>query len=244
MQAFEHFFGVPEAQRRGRFQRIVSVDLLPPETVQRVGVFHGIGKDAAEMTGDPRPVRFQLSGKCRPAGKAHRTGDLRALRIAGRQPVGLLIVDVLQAVFEAAQKRIGGEQFVAALRTQQAAFDEPRQHGERRADLQGAVASAADELEHLGDEFDFTDAARPELDVVGPILAHHLAANLRVQVAHGVDRAEIQILAVNERADDFLQHLRPVRLVVFARIQNARPDPGITLPFAPLGDQIVFERDE
>ena len=158
--------------------------------------------------------------------------------------MGLLVVGVLQAVFETAQKAIGGDELFHTVGRQQAALGEQGERVERWTDLQRAVAATADELKDLRDEFDFADAARAELDVIGLVLARYFAANLRVQVAHGVDRAEVEVLAINERADDFTQRLDPMILPVLARIHASRLDPGITLPFAALRDQIVFQRDE
>ncbi len=74
------------------------------------------------------------------------------------------------------------------------------------------VASAADELEDLGHELDFADAAGAELDVIGHVLARHFATDLGMQVAHGVDGAEIEVLAEDEGAGDALQGVDPAGL--------------------------------
>ena len=46
-----------------------------------------------------------------------------------------------------------------------------------------ASLAAAHDLEHLGDELDLADAARPQLDVVVQVAARDLGADLRVQLA-------------------------------------------------------------
>ena len=60
----------------------------------------------------------------------------------------------------------------------------------------------------------------------------------RMQSAHGIDRAEIQVLAEHEGPDDGGKFGQPCRL---PRIQRARLDPGVPLPLPALGDEIVFE---
>ena len=156
----------------------------------------------------------------------------------------LRVVDVLQAVFEPAQEFIRLEQLRLAVERQQAARDEQRQHLERWPDLQRRVAAAANQLEDLGHELDFADAAGAELDVVGHVLARDLAADLSVQVAHGIDRAKIEVLAEDEGARDAFELGIPGCLQVVAGVHDARLDPGVTLPLAALGDQVVFERDD
>jgi len=97
---------------------------------------------------------------------------------------------------------------------------------------------APDELEDLGDELDLADAARAELDVVGAVTAGDLAADLRVQFAHGVDGAEVEVLAEHEGAGDVAQ-LGPALAE-----QHAALDPGVAFPLAALGDEVVFEHVE
>ena len=96
-------------------------------------------------------------------------------------------------------------------------------------------------MENLGDELDFADAARPELDVVSHVLARHLAANLRVQFAHGVDGAEVEIFAEDEGAGNLLHCRHPLRLQVLPRVHGPSLDPRVTLPFAALGDEVIFQ---
>ena len=147
-------------------------------------------------------------------------------------------------MFEAAQKAIGHHQLLAAAGGQQASLDQQRQHLQRWSHLQGDIAPATDQLKNLGDKLDFPNPAGAELDVIGLVLAQHFAANLCVQVAHGVDCAEIEIFSVDEGSNDLSQHLDPFTLAVFTGVHHPRLDPGVALPFTPLRDQIVFQRNE
>ena len=59
-----------------------------------------------------------------------------------------------------------------------------------------------------------------------------------MQLAHGVDRAEVEVLAEHERAGDVAQ-LRPALAA-----QHAALDPGVAFPLAALGDEVVLEHVE
>ena len=143
----------------------------------------------------------------------------------------------MQAVFQVAQKGVGLQQLADRFRFQQAQFG---QHGvgfAGAAQLQAAFAAAADQLEHLGDEFHLADAARPQLDVFRHVAARHLAADLRVQLAHGAVGTVIHVLAVHEGA----HQLRQVAVVAG---HHPRLDPGVAFPLAALGDEVVLQHVE
>ena len=158
-----------------------------------------------------------------------------------RQHVRLLVLDILQPVLKAAQENVGFAQLLLGFGRDQFAVDEQFEDGKGRPDLQRRIAAAADELENLGHELDLADAAGAELDVVGHVLACHFAADLGVQVAHRVDGAEIEIFAEYEGPGDFLHGRHPRWLQVLAGIHGAALDPGVTLPFTTLGDEIVLQ---
>ena len=100
--------------------------------------------------------------------------------------------------------------------------------------LQLAHLAAADELEHLRDEFDLTYAACTEFDVVLHAFFADFLANLAVQRAHAFIRIKIQILAVDKRAHQAGD-------VVVTRADDAAFNPRIALPFAALGNQITLQ---
>src|SRR5690606_18361989 len=112
---------------------------------------------------------------------------------------------ILQAVLETAQEDIGLGQTITGLLLQKTALSQARQYRTGRLDLQLLVAAAAYQLEDLRHKLDLAYAARAELDVVGHVLAFDLAAYLRVQLAHGVDGAVIEVLAEHEGAADRFQ---------------------------------------
>ena len=61
----------------------------------------------------------------------------------------------------------------------------------------------------MSDEFDLADTTRAQFDMLGHLFARHFAADLRVQSAHGIDRAEVEILAEDEGAAGVLQRAHP-----------------------------------
>ena len=80
--------------------------------------------------------------------------------------MGLLVVEHLQAVFEAAQKAIGLGHLIGGLPGDPFARGEPVQRVERGADAQVRLPPAGDELLRLHEEFDLADAAPPELQIM------------------------------------------------------------------------------
>src|SRR4249920_3455293 len=110
----------------------------------------------------------------------------------------LRIVEILQAVFQTTQEDVGAGQLLHGFHGHQTACGERIEHLQGRAHAQTRVAPTADQLENLRNEFDFANAARPQLDVVGHFAACHFATNLRVQAAHGVDGAEVEVFAEYE----------------------------------------------
>jgi len=160
----------------------------------------GVGEYGREMPRHGGTVVVEFDQQRGVTGETHGMCDDRLVFGFVRQAVRLCIVQILQPVFEAAQKLVGGGQFERRVERDLLPFGEQRQHLQRRLDLQLRVAATADQLEYLGDELDLADAAGAELDVAGHVLARHLAADLRVQAAHRVDCAEIQIFAEDEGA--------------------------------------------
>jgi hypothetical protein len=164
--------------------------------------------------------------------------------------VGLRVVEVLQAMLDAAQEVVGRGQLAHRFGGKEAIVGQQLQHLQGRLDLQRRIAAAADQLEHLGNELDFADAAGTELDVVGLVLLRHFLADLRVQLAHGVDGAEVEVLAKDEGAADGLQFV-PARTpagagAVAGAVASERPrlDPGIAFPLAALGVEVVLQHVE
>jgi hypothetical protein len=214
-------------------------------------------------------MRIERRGELVPGGEAHRTGNECAVRFIAGQCVRLGVVEILQAVLEPAQEDVGFGELRRGLLGKDPPFGKQGQDPQRWPRLQSRVASAADQLERLGDELDLADSARTQLDMVGEVAACHLGAYLGMQIAHCREGAKIEIFAVDERAHDGGQRVSrvpprcalrvpsrvalrapsavalhaPSSIITFAR-QRPPLDPRVSLPFAPLGNEILLERVE
>src|SRR5690606_13482304 len=141
----------------------------------------------------------------------------------------------LQTVFESAQEDVGISQLAYGFLVEGAARGEQVEHLQCWAQLEFWIPPATDELENLGDEFDFANPAGAGLDVVGAITPGDFAANLGMQRAHRVECAVVEIFSEYEGAGDLFQ------LAVAFAGERAGLDPGVAFPFAALRDEIVFD---
>src|SRR6185436_11037813 len=100
------------------------------------------------------------------------------------------------------------------------------------------VAAAADQLHRLHDELDFANPARAELDVLGELAARHVAPHFGVERAHRGERGVVEVLAEYEGPHHGIER------GAAGTGERARLEPGVALPFAPVGDQVALERVE
>ena len=147
------------------------------------------------------------------AGQAQAGGDPRQVVVGARQQVRLLVVEVLDAVLDAAQEGVGVGQPLGGVGLHQPARGQPLQRLERgaRADLR--ELPAAHHQQQLHDELDLADAAARQLDVVGALgpaggAALRFVADLAVQLAQAFEDAVVEVAAVDERRDQRAQRQR------------------------------------
>lgn len=167
--------------------------------------------------------------------------------------MGLLVLAVLQGVFDPSQEAVGAFQAPGVVRLDQAGLAFGVQRGQQASLLQRRRAAAAYQLRELDHELDLADAAFAQFDVVGlgglfapavvrtavPVLAYALAQ--RAQRRQGV---EVEILAVDEGTPQRLQLRRlggGVAALEGLGLDAARLQPGIAFPFPALRDQVVLE---
>ena len=112
----EHRLWLAEAEIRERFLRVVRVDLLEPQSGERMGAGFRFGKHFVEVPGNALAVNVKRFEQCRPVAKIHGFGDQRTLLVVRRQHVRLRVIDVLQTVFEAAQEFVGTDQLFGGFR--------------------------------------------------------------------------------------------------------------------------------
>ena len=222
--------------------RVQVVELIGQGRGVRVFVrFFLVGEDGIELLGHVVALFAQRLQQRGFALVAHHARHRQPVVLAHRQGMGLGVFQVLHAVLEIAQEGIGLQQAFDRLVRQQLALGQQAQGGAGRALAQGRIASAADQLEYLGQELDLADAAAPQFYIVAALgmqalLALHFGADLGVHGADRVDHAEIEVTAEHEGPHDGVQRRDIFRLAG----DGARLDPGIALPLAALDDQVFL----
>ena len=93
----------------------------------------------------------------------------------------------------------------------------------------------------MRDKLDFANAARAQLDVVLQATATHFAGNHAFHIAQGLNHAEVDIAAENERHQHLTQFLTAA---VLGAAHQSRFDHRVAFPVAPLLLIIVFQRRE
>ena len=181
------------------------------------------------------------------ARQAQAARDPVQVAVGGGQQVGLLVVEVLDAVLDAAQEGVGLGQPPRAVGLHQAAGGELVQRLQRRARADLGELAAAHDQQQLHDELDLADAAARELDVVGALgpaggAALRLVAHLAVQLAQALEHAVVEVAAVDEGRDDrsAAPRARPLSHAG-ARRDDAALQPGEALPLAALHLQVFLQ---
>ena len=105
--------------------------------------------------------------------------------------MSLSIIQILQAMFKAAEENVGLGESAYVLGCKMSTVPKTIKNEECRADLQSTVSSSANQLEYLGDKFDFTNATGAEFDVFNTIFTGDFLTNLRMECPHGIDCAEV-----------------------------------------------------
>ncbi|MPN07060.1 hypothetical protein SDC9_154319 [bioreactor metagenome] len=102
--------GVAEAKFRKVWSCLLGVFGASPDGVERVLFFIGIGEHRVEVVADDGTMAIEFGKQADVVGKAHGACNQRLVGRRVGQVVGLGVVKVLQAVFEAAQEVVGGTQ--------------------------------------------------------------------------------------------------------------------------------------
>ncbi|GIX25964.1 MAG: hypothetical protein KatS3mg122_3195 [Caldimonas sp.] len=207
----------------------------------------GVELQRHEFAGLQQTVH-QLAGIAM-AGQAQAAGDPAQILVMGGQLVGLLIVEVLDAVFDPAQKDIGLGQLLRRLGLHHAHLGQAFEGAQRRAGADLGELAAAHDLQQLHDELDFSDAATRELHVIGALgpaggAARGLFAHLAVQVAQALEHTVVEITAKDEGNDHIPQLQGPPRDHRGARGHHTAFEPGKALPLAALHEEIFLQHGQ
>ena len=160
-------FRAPEAEAAQRRQGLGIVDDAGEHQAARLGAERRrvleqarvVPLDPAQMIGHRRRERLE-------PGVAAEGGEARQRVGLERQALGLLVVDHLQAMLDAAQERIGVGQIVDRLGADPMLDVQLPEHVERSRAAHRRPPAAENQLLRLDEEFDLADAAAAELDVV------------------------------------------------------------------------------
>ena len=161
----------------------------------------------------------------------------------------MLVVQVLDAVLDLAQKHIGLGQGLGGLRRHQFGRGQAWQCVQRGAAAQLGELSAAHHLEQLHGEFDFADAPARELDVVGPAWVARgafgrVVANLVVQLTQGFKDVVVQVAPKHKGQNHAAQGARAAIPHRTQRRDHPALEPSKTLPFAPLHHKVGLQRGQ
>ena len=171
--------------------------------------------------------------------------------------MGLLVIQVLNAVLHMAQKLVGPRQRVGGVLRHQAGAGHALQRAHRGSHPQFRKLAAAHHLQELHGEFNLPNAAARELDVIGALgvagaAAMRLFADLPVQAAQRVKHVVVQVAPEDKRqhhCTQVLQRAAPVAgrgLALQARSRCHHPtfEPGKAFPLATLHLKVFFQRAE
>ncbi len=245
VQALDGRGRILESQRRQARPVVVRGLRVLPEIEHRLGlplVFRFLLRleYRVEVPRHPAPVVFQCRGQRRPVVESHGRRDAPAGLFLRRQPVGLLVVQHLQAVLQPAQELVGRAQLLRGGRREQAALGQAFQDGQNPPVAQGRIPAAADELEYLGDELDLADAAGAQLDVFSQAAALYLRGDLALELPQRLEGREVQVAAIDEGP----KHANEGLAGLAVACHRARLDPGVALPVAALALVIVLHGGE
>src|SRR6266550_7090002 len=187
---------------------------------------------------DVLSMKRERSLEAREVGIAERLAQARAFRRVVGQLLRLAIVAILETMLDVAQKAVGALQSVTRALRQQTAFGECGERSPRVAHTKVGLLSPTHDLQRLRDEFDFTNTAASELDVVRVAASALLFAYLAVNIAQTFVHVVIEILAINERRDVARE------LVVAVAGQWPCLEPCVAFPRPSLCNKVMLERDE
>ena len=181
------------------------------------------------------------------AGAAHAGGQPGQVVVAGGQGVRLLVVEVLGAVFDPAQKHISLAQRIGGGLWHELGARQPRQGVQRGPGAQFGELPAAHHLQQLHGELDLADAAAREFHVVGAARVAggalgRVFADLAVQDAQRIEHAVVEVLAEHERQHQGTQCAGAAVAHTDARCNHAALEPGKTFPLAALHQEVGFQR--
>ena len=203
-------------------------------------------KQGVELLCHHFSVCVQIGQKCTAAGITQGPGNPGQVVVAGGQHMGLLVVEVLDAVLNLAQKHIGRSQSIGCGLGHEPCLGHALQRVQRGARAQLRKLPTAHHLQQLHSEFDLADATTRQLDVIGAFGVTRAAfgrmvADLLVQRAQRFKNVVVEVAAKHKGQHHAAQSLRRAVNHGAARGHDPAFHPGKALPLAALHLQILFQ---
>ena len=202
--------------------------------------FIRVSNNLTEVPVDTAAPRHQLFMEHGPAVKTHHKGDASLILLIVGQHLSLAVGNGLNRMLGVTQELITFAQLADHLCRQITLAFQNGQDFEQRSLLQAEVTAAVDQLESLGDKLDFTNPARPQLDVVGHAFASHFLLDQLFHGAQRFNRREIEVATIHKRTQQAEQ--------LCAHHLITGHDPGldhcVTLPVASLILVVLLQRVE
>ena len=180
---------------------------------------------------------------------AQRVGNPCQIVIARGQYMGLLVIQVLDAMLHTAQKNIGARQLIGRFLGHERGLGQTAQRLQRGPAAQLGELAAAHHLQQLHRELNLTDATARQFDVVGPLrmartAPRRMVANLAVQDPQRIKHAVIQIAPKHKGQHHAAQRLHLGAGNAVVRGYHPALEPGKALPLAPLHLQVFLQRNQ
>ncbi len=213
-----------------------------PVVGQRVGRGLALARrqQRGEFSTDPLLLFGQRRAQHVPVRIAEADGNAFAVQHVAGQYVGLRVAQHLQAVLQPAQEQVSLAQCGAILGRDLSGGNQCIQRHQQATLAQCRFTATADQLQCLAQEFDFADATGATLDVLVQLAARDLGGDRRLHFAQAIERGEIEVAAVHERA----QGLQPRFTGGDVAGHRARLQPRIAFPVAALALEILVHRRE
>ena len=190
-------------------------------------------------------VVVELVQKRTGVAKTQGAGNPGQVIVLRRQHMGLLVVQVLNAVLDAAQKVVGLAQGLHLVGRHQARFEQALQGRLRGTGAQFGELTAPHHLQQLHSEFNFADTTARQLDVMRPLgvacsALGGVLADLAVQAAQRIEHAVVQITPKHKRRNHRAQRQWSAQRQIGHGRDHPAFEPRKPLPFAALHQKIFF----
>ena len=160
-------------------------------------------QQAVKFFGHQFTVGVQLAQKKAAIGKTQCLCNPGQVIVARGQHMGLLVVQILDAVLHATQKNIGPRQSIGRILRHQPGIGQALKGTDRGARAQLGELPAAYHLQQLHGELNFADAAARHLHIVGALgvagtALGRVLADLPMQRAQRVKHTVVQVTPENK----------------------------------------------